>query len=460
MSQRMGQVPHWHGRGRTLGLLLVPAALGLPGIAAAGEPEGSVEGFVEVRAQVQAGVEGNPLLMVERFRPTFAANLSDRVALSSTLELNLSQGRRTQTELQSLIEDSALGPALDAAQCTWPTEDNETLWVSELGDYLYVDRLYVDVYLPRTDIRAGRQALQWGSALMVNPSDPFPQVLLLTPWLPRAGVNSVRASVPLGEAHQLQAVVGADDDFRALRAAGRGTLNLFETDFSVVGAYRQGLTEAAADTAIAGLDIKGTLGVGFWLEGVVHLDLSEGPADPYSEVAVGLDYSFPVLEMLIVQAQYYRNGAGSAAFDASSSTGGLADAVAMPTCTGVDLADALGAGADTAEPDPFAPRFTGRDYLMSALSLGLTRDLSLSGAWVQNLGDGSGMVVPTVTVLPTGWLELGAAAQLPMSLTGESGELRPSDEDLVLSDPNGATLLDLSGLVPTATFLVWTRASF
>lgn len=412
-----------------------------------------VEGFAELRGQWSAGVDGQQLLMVERFRPTFEASLSKRVALSSTIEVNLSQGRRTQTELQRVLENSDLGPMLEAGQCEWPTPDNELLWTDEASDYVYVDRLYMDVYLPKADIRVGRQALQWGSALMVNPTDPFPQVLLLTPWLPRAGVNSAKVSLPLGEAGLIQAAVGADDDFQGLRSALRTTVNVLETDWSLVGAWRQD-----ARNGVVGVDINGTLGVGFWLEGAVHLDASDRHTDPYEELAVGLDYSLPVLEMMTLAAQYYRNGSGTTEPAGGGAMGGLTDAVEMPTCTGIDLGDALGGGSAT--PDPFAPVFGGKNYLMAVMSLGISPEVGLSGAWVQNLDDASGMVVPTISAFPLEWLEVTAAAQVPITFTGESGELRPSGDDLVLTDPSGALSIDFSGMVPSTTFLVWSRFSF
>jgi len=407
-----------------------------------------VEGFAELRAQYSTGVDGTPYVFVERFRPTFDADLGDRLALSVTVEAALNQGRRTQEELQRTLEESDLGPLLDAAECTWPTEDNELLGISEADDYLWVDRLYFDAYLPGVDLRVGRQALNWGSAFMVNPTDPFPQVLLLEPWRPRAGVNAVRASVPIGDAHRIQLVAGADDDFQAPRLATRGTVNLLETDWSVIGAWRP-----EADDGIVGMDIRGTLGVGFWAEGAWHLR----ETNPYGELAVGADYSFPVLDSLIVTAQYYRNGRD---FDATS-TGTLTSAVEPPDCA-ADTSALF--GDDSAEPDPFAPFFTGEQYVMASAGLGISPLVSASGLFVQNLDDGTGLVFPTVAFAPTGWLEVSAAAQVPVRTWGDGGELSPKDSDLVLrqetipgQDP---LVVDFTGLVPDTTFIVWTRASF
>ena len=65
-----------------------------------------------------------------------------------------------------------------------------------------------------------------------------------------------------------------------------------------------------------GGSVRGTAGVGFWLEAATHIGATTSdPADPasdspenYSELAVGVDYSFPLLDGLVIVAQYYKNG--------------------------------------------------------------------------------------------------------------------------------------------------------
>jgi hypothetical protein len=97
-------------------------------------------------------------------------------------------------------------------------------------------------------------------------------------------------------------VLGGNDALDAARVAVRGTLNVGLADISLVGAYRQ-----ESESGIVGLDLRGTAVVGYWLEASGHF----GHEDEWSEeVAVGIDYSWPVLDGLLVRAQYYRNGAG------------------------------------------------------------------------------------------------------------------------------------------------------
>ena len=116
-----------------------------------------------------------------------------------------------------------------------------------------------------------------------------------------------------------------------------------------------------------------------------------------------------------------------------------------------------------ADTDPFAPFTVGTDYGIVQVLLEFSDQVSASGVVMQNVRDGSGIVVPVVTVKPTGWSEIAVTAQLPYRLWGRTGEFKPSDAELVLEVPSpfgGDIEADLSGLVPDATFIVWTRASF
>jgi hypothetical protein len=403
----------------------------------------AASGFVELRGSYAVGASGQAWQLVERFRPTFDAPLSERIRLSTTIEAGLSQGRNTTTELRRLLETSELGPLLEAADCTWPVDDNTLFHTNDAGDYLAVDRLTLDLYQPGFDVRIGRQALQWGSALFINPTDPFPQVLFTQPWLPRAGVNSARVSVPFGERNQLQAVVGTNDDFNAARIAGRGTINWAQTDWSAVGAWRQ-----ETDEMLAGIDIKGTFGVGFWFESALRVgDLSGEEATVRADAAVGVDYSFPLLETLYVAGQYVRQG------ESDTPAAPLAG-VEGPTCA-LDAANFA-----TSEPDPFAPFLTGRDYGLGVVRLGLHPNVDIGASWLQALDDGTAVAIPNASWRLPAQFDVSLTAQIPLKAWGDGGELAPREADLRLDVPGTDLSADLSGLVPDATVIVWTRKTF
>jgi hypothetical protein len=404
-------------------------------------------GFAELRASWLPGASGKRWQLVERVRPTLQAELSERVKLVATVEAGLAQGRDLTEELERALRASDFGPLLEAADCRWPTHANSVLRVDQADDYLDVDRLHVDVYGRAFDLRVGRQALQWGSARFFNPTDPFPEVLLAEPWRPRRGVNSARLNVPFGEASDVSAVVAVNDALEAVRAAGRLRLNWAGTDLALVGAWRGGSARG-----LVGVDLRGTLGVGWWVEAAFFPGKGA-----HAELALGVDYSFPVLERLDLFAQYYRNSAGASHPDRYQRLGGLSQ-VTAPECAAGEFS--LG----PTRQDPFAPFTVGRDYLIAGAAVGILPDLSLSLIALQNLNDGTGMTVPTLTYNARGWLDVAFSAQVPYAAWGGGGEFKPRPQDLrierELGPPLGSVSADLSGLVPDATLTLWTRASF
>ena len=89
--------------------------------AAVGASDG--RGFVELRLHGYSGVEGQPVQTIQRLRPELITDLFDRISLTVGVELAFSQGGSFQNEWRETLCASALGPVLEAAQCTWPEEE-------------------------------------------------------------------------------------------------------------------------------------------------------------------------------------------------------------------------------------------------------------------------------------------------------------------------------------------------
>ncbi len=437
----------------TASLALLLGTCLLPPLAVAQE----AKGYGEVRISFFPGVTGEVWQLVERVRPTFEAPIGKRVKMVATVEAALSQGRDSTTEVQNALENSDFGPLLDAAGCTWLEHENHLLGIDGSDDYLDVDRLYIDAYLPRVDLRLGRQSIHWGSASFLNPTDPFPELLLTEPWRPRKGLNALRATFSLPAGIDATAVLATNDTFDAVRGAGRvrGTVKGF--DLAVAGGYRGDGGENGEGDGLVGIDVKGTLGVGVWVEASLHL--GKDREDLYEQIAAGLDYSFPVLEGLVVSAQYYRNGGGASREEDLSQTASLSSGIEAPTCDAKDSSTLFG----TTSVDPFAPLLARQNYLLISAGQRFAPEVSVSVAALQSLDDGTGMLLPSLTVVPLGWLEISASAQIPFQLWGNGGEFRPGEDDLVVeADLGGGNVLtaDLSGLVPDATLTLWTRINF
>ncbi len=393
---------------------------------------GELGGYAEVRAGVYGGVEGTPWDTVERVRPSFEHDLHERVRVATTVEGMLVQGRYPLEEGYALIDDQ-IGHLLEPAGCSLEAPPR----ISGADEVLSVERLYVDLYHPRVDVRIGRQALNWGSALFLNPTDLFGEVLIAEPYRERRGVDAIRATVPVGEAHQVLAVAAIDEDLESGRFGLKPTFNVASTDISPVLGYRSAQDDFLGGVPSAGLDVRGQLVVGWWVEGRADLD-DLGEIEPV--VSAGVDYSLPVLDRLFFAAQYTYDRSGKED-PASYHLQDRGLSVEVPECAG-DIAPEVG-----------EPRFTiGRHYgLLTGQAAYETVSVQLSG--LMNLQDRSSLLVPQVTWTPGDRWSIAAGGNIPLG----SGEFKPTEE--MATFRQGFVELDVSGLVPTWTAYGYVRLS-
>ncbi len=211
--------------------------------------------------------------------------------------------------------------AFDLNARLYPVEDPDE---ENLGIYHNLDRLYGGVYLPFGDLYAGRQAISWGSAHIINPTDiiaPYGFTGLNTEE--KRGVDAIRLRVPLGAMAELDLGYAAGDEFRYdeslfyTRAKGyAGGL-----DFSLLAMdFRENL--------LCGIDLTRSIGgAGAWLEaayvlpGTFDFDGSGGAEIPeeyrssgpdpdlqYFTSSIGTDYNFG--PKLYGYLEYHFNSAG------------------------------------------------------------------------------------------------------------------------------------------------------
>jgi hypothetical protein len=425
-------------------------------------PSIDLGGYAEVRASWALGAEGTAWSTVERVRPRFRAAPAERVTVEVVPEVAFAQGRDPTHEAAGLLLASPVGDVLEAGGCTYvrpPRYDT-------VSDYVSVERLHVDLNLPAADLTIGRQAVTWGSGLAFRPSDLYAEVVFTEPWRERRGVNALKVAVPAGP-HSVTALLAVDDDLSPVAseapalpgsAALKGTLNVAGMDLSALGAgtYRPGALAAdglsradGAWSSFVGADLRGTFGVGWWVEGGWYVD-EDAP-----DVVLGIDYSFPVLQNLYVAAEARWDGTGAAPgdYDLTSRVGAGLD----PSALGLDcaLVDALAGQAPPAATSGRARMTLGRRYADAVLRLGVTEEVNVSAVALANLDDGSMLVVPAVSANLGARTTVNVGAQVP---AGAAGEFHP-DADL-LTASFGTTEVDLSGLVPSATLLAWARAAF
>lgn len=418
--------------------------------------EADVSGYAEVRGMVQVDVEGTPWTAVEKVRPSLAVSAAPRVRGVLTVEGALVQGRDTADELATFLEASEIGPDL-TEYCTRV----ETYSFDDVREYLTVERAYVDFTGEKVDVRVGRQAVNWGSALVFHPSDIHPEVVAAEPWRERKGVNAVRAHFAPVEALSVVGLLALDDDLSAFEkteddalpdaedwpvsGAAKVTWRALETDWSAVGSYRMD------GHWFAGADLRGQLEVGWWLEGGWHGDT--GGVDPEgAEVVVGLDYSIPVLDRFYFAAEYRYDGTGEA--DPADYDYGLRSSTAITPPYACPFSTS-GVNEDP-DAEPLSSRLTlGQHYVHGTVNVQFLQDWAVQTVAIVNVVDGTAMLVPDASVLLGGRVQVHVGAQIPL---GEDGEFAPpADEFDILVGEKSA---NLAGFVPAATINAWARYSF
>lgn len=181
--------------------------------------------------------------------------------------------------------------------------------IGSVGIYHNLDRASVQFSTDFADISIGRDAIAWGSARIINPTDivaPYTYEQLDTE--DRVGVDAVRIRIPVGILGEVDTgyILGADFNFDKSAIFLRTQLNAVETDFSIL------LLEFQKNLLL-GLDIaRGIGGAGFWLEtAYVFSEPFDEPntSENYLRASVGLDYSFGGETYTFIE--YHFNGAGT-----------------------------------------------------------------------------------------------------------------------------------------------------
>ena len=257
---------------------------------------------------------------------------------------------------------------VDFESLLYPSEAES---VSSVGIYHNLDRAAVQFNTDFADFSIGRDAIAWGSARIVNPTDiiaPYTYDQLDTE--DRVGVDAFRVRIPVGVMGEIDTgyIFGSNLDFDKSAVFLRTQLNAVETDFSIT------LLEFQRDLLV-GFDIaRGIGGAGFWLETayvfIEPFDDGSDEAENYLRTSVGLDYSFDGETYTFIE--YHFNGAGA------TEPENFLTNVEKPAYTrgGVYL--------------------LGTHYLAPGLTRQLTPLISFSGQILFNLSDPSTWIAPQI----------------------------------------------------------------
>lgn len=181
------------------------------------------------------------------------------------------------------------------------------------GVFHNLDRCVLTVKTPLADIFIGRQAIAWGSARFVNPTDviaPFTFNALDTEE--GRGVDALRVRVPLGMMAELDAGYVAGNDFKFQHSAFflRGKFYALKTDIAL-------LLLGFKENLLMGIDVARSIGgAGFWLEAAYVMphffDKNNAPEEKdYFRASAGMDYNFNA--KFYGFFEYHFNSAGKSA---------------------------------------------------------------------------------------------------------------------------------------------------
>lgn len=402
-------------------------------------------GYTEVRG-TWANVSGTAWTTQQRLRPTLKIYPADRISLRLTVEAQHNQGRHDATDFVNFV-DEAVQEQLDLnlAQVEELTgcHISANPAVESVSDVVSIERFFLDFNRSSMDLRIGRQAIAWGSAIGINPTDVFSEFLLSEPWRERSGVDVARLTIA-HQQHQLMLVGGADDvmdgiesDQLEWKAGFRATTHVGTTDISLIGSSSRWRVDN--NRHFLGVDLKGDWHIGWWLEGGYDGDL---------RIALGADYSFPILQVLYVAAQLNYEGGGVAPEDRTPTLRHMED---LEICHCEYLPNGISIPV-AADPEPGAPPMltTGRLYGLLNIRWTLADDWELSGFGLWNLEDGTGIAFPYLTWFSGQRITTNLGIQAAL---GKDGEFKPDQTDLIIQG------VDLSGLMPSRTALAWIRIS-
>jgi hypothetical protein len=200
--------------------------------------------------------------------------------------------------------------AIDFDARLYPAQNKN---VASFGIFHNLDRALVTVKTAPADMMIGRQAIAWGSARVLNPTDilaPFSFEELDTEE--RIGVDAVRARVPLSALAEFDAgyVFGKDFQFEQSAFFTRAKFYAMETDVAL-------LLLGFREHLLAGIDIARSIGgAGFWLEAAYTFaeflnDAATGKANDYFRGTIGLDYALSGKTYGFIEYHFSEAGAGA-----------------------------------------------------------------------------------------------------------------------------------------------------
>ena len=236
----------------------------------------------------------SPLGLVNnRLRLNLSAKFNQ--TFSFTLAYDLSPRVQDPSLFEQQVFITAINPdnyrVTDLHSRLYPSKNGN---VKSFGLFQNLDRALFTIKTGWADLDIGRQAIAWGSARIVNPTDiiaPFTFEELDTE--DRIGVDAFRLRIPMGFMGEFDTGVIFGTDFKLKNSAWylRNKFYIAKTDVSLLLIDFQ-------ENLLAGIDLARSIGgAGGWCEaayvidnGFQHLRIDQ--STNYARATIGVDYNF------------------------------------------------------------------------------------------------------------------------------------------------------------------------
>jgi hypothetical protein len=239
----------------------------------------------------------------------------------------------------------------------------------------YLNHAYVTIRPGPVELTAGKQFLTWGAAAVFNPTELFRPKNILEPGYEREGVGAISAKLPFGPLSDVRVAWVPDGGFDTSGKLVRVRHHLAGFDLSAIAAeiYEQvlpsaitGLGEQLERRRTVGGDVTGEiLGLGVWTEAT----WSNFAGEDWLEVTAGGNYSLTDGTLLMLEGFYNGRGEWDAPYAATSWLHRLSG----------------------------TRRTLGKGVVVGNVTRPFGQLWSLGMSALGNVGDGSGVVIPSVS---------------------------------------------------------------
>jgi hypothetical protein len=292
------------------------------------------------------------------------------------LDLNARAGRRTRASV-AVVYQLYRGNTSIALADVLPEDlaavvGDESV---ELETRHYLNHAYVTIRPGPVEITAGKQFLTWGAAAVFNPTELFRPKNMLEPGYEREGVGAVSAKVPFGPLSDVRVAWvpegGFESSGKLLRV--RHHVSGFDLSGLVAEVYEEalpggiiGIDGPLSRRRMVGGDVTGEiLGLGVWTEAA----WSDFAGESWIEATIGGNYSLADGTLLMLEGFYNGRGESDGPYSVTAWLHRLAG----------------------------TRRTLGRAILVGNVSRPFGQLWSLGMAALGNVGDASGVIIPSVS---------------------------------------------------------------